>query len=173
MQRIVVDLPDPEGPQITTRSFCAIVMVTSRSTCIVPYHLLTLSSTIAGGAEGSIWWGAPAAASVVALIAIFLSAAACAVQLALETAAVFRHGKAKYEVDDRQRDVDLVTEALPGRVGDRRGARLQQIENADDQHQAGVLEEADEGVNQGWDHHAQRLRQDDQEGLLPVAQPEC
>ena len=60
MQRIMVDLPEPDGPHTTTRSFSATVSDTSRSTCIVPYHLLTLSSTIAGGALvsaicGSSW----------------------------------------------------------------------------------------------------------------------
>ena len=41
MQRIMVDLPLPDGPHTTTRSFSATSIVTSRSTCIVPYHLLT------------------------------------------------------------------------------------------------------------------------------------
>ena len=48
MQRIMVDLPEPDGPHTTTFSFCPTVSDTSRSTCIAPYHLLTLSSTIAG-----------------------------------------------------------------------------------------------------------------------------
>ena len=51
MQRIMVDLPEPDGPQTTTRSFSVTVRETSRRTCIAPYHLLTLSSTIAGGPD--------------------------------------------------------------------------------------------------------------------------
>src|SRR3990172_5263597 len=38
----------------------------------------------------------------------------------------------------------------------------QQVEQADDQHQAGVLEEADEGADDAGDHHLQGLRQDDE-----------
>ncbi len=48
MQRIMVDLPEPDGPQTTTRSPCPTVMLTSRRTCMAPYHLLTLSSRMAG-----------------------------------------------------------------------------------------------------------------------------
>ena len=51
MQRIMVDLPEPEGPQTTTRSPSATLSDTSRSTCNAPNHLLTLSSRIAGGAS--------------------------------------------------------------------------------------------------------------------------
>jgi hypothetical protein len=51
MQRIRVDLPEPDGPQTTTRSPVATCMLTSRRTCSAPNHLLTLSSTIAGGAS--------------------------------------------------------------------------------------------------------------------------
>ena len=54
MQRIIVDLPDPDGPHTTTRSFSFTVNDTSRSTCIAPYHLFTFSSTIAGGPLNSL-----------------------------------------------------------------------------------------------------------------------
>ncbi len=48
MHRIIVDFPEPDGPHTTTRSFCPTLIVTSRSTCIAPYHLFTRSSRIAG-----------------------------------------------------------------------------------------------------------------------------
>ena len=50
MQRIMVDLPEPEGPQTTTRSFSATDMEMSRSTCSEPNHLFTLFMTMIGGA---------------------------------------------------------------------------------------------------------------------------
>src|SRR5262245_40695698 len=47
MQRINVDFPDPEGPQITMRSRCATLRLTSFSTCVAANHLLTpIISTI-------------------------------------------------------------------------------------------------------------------------------
>ena len=69
MQRIMVDLPDPEGPQTTTFSFCPTVSVTSRRTCMAPYHLFTLSSTMAG-----IWLlsGASVVICMAALMAALL-----------------------------------------------------------------------------------------------------
>ncbi len=48
----------------------------------------------------------------------------------------------------------------------------EQVEHADDGDQAGVLEQADEGVDDARDDQLQRLRQDDQPHLLPVAEAE-
>ena len=42
MQRISVDLPEPDGPQITMRSPPTTFRLMSRSTWKSPYHLLTL-----------------------------------------------------------------------------------------------------------------------------------
>src|SRR5580692_3851297 len=108
MQRIMVDLPEPDGPHTTTRSFSAMVSDTSRSTCIAPYHLLTLSSTMAGGALASAKWGRLWAAW---LITKFLSAAVGAGELSLQSAAVFRHGETEDEVDQCEREIDLGWEA--------------------------------------------------------------
>ncbi|MCY1453788.1 hypothetical protein D9M71_708020 [compost metagenome] len=41
MQRMVVDLPDPDGPQRTMRSPCCTVRLISLSTWNWPYHLFT------------------------------------------------------------------------------------------------------------------------------------
>ena len=76
MQRIMVDLPEPDGPQTTTRSPWPTVMLTSRSTCIAPYHLLTLSSTMAGTLD---WPGAGRSIVLAWLMLMpsFVSAARC------------------------------------------------------------------------------------------------
>src|SRR5882672_2911594 len=41
MQRIMVDLPEPDGPQITMRSLFVTRRLMSRSTWKSPYHLCT------------------------------------------------------------------------------------------------------------------------------------
>jgi hypothetical protein len=43
MQRMSVDLPEPDGPQMTMRSPRVTTRSMSRSTWNWPYHLLTLS----------------------------------------------------------------------------------------------------------------------------------
>ena len=85
-------------------------------------------------------------------------------ELALQHLAVARHEEAEDEVDHRGEDVGLDVEALPLRVGERRLGGAEQVEEADDDDQRGVLEHADEGVDQRRDHHRQRLRQHDQPG---------
>ncbi len=57
MQRISVDLPDPDGPQMTMRSPFLTCRSMSRNTWkLLPYHLLTLSKVMMlsrhGGAFG-------------------------------------------------------------------------------------------------------------------------
>src|SRR3712207_640270 len=175
MQRIRVDLPLPEGPHTTTRSPRATESDTSRSTCSAPNHLLTLSIRIAGGASvrAAEATDSPGSRTKLSLMGFGPSSAlAVAVQLRLQVLAVLRHGEAEHEVDGAHRQVDLHAEALPRRLDDGRLARRQQVEDADDEHQRGVLEEADEGVHQRRDHQAQRLGQDDEARLLPVGQAE-
>ncbi len=50
MQRMSVDLPEPDGPQMTMRSPRATVRLTFRSTWNSPYHLLTPIIWMAGRA---------------------------------------------------------------------------------------------------------------------------
>src|SRR5580765_817142 len=47
MQRIIVDLPEPDGPQITMRSPPRTFRLMSRSTWKSPYHLLSSMSSTA------------------------------------------------------------------------------------------------------------------------------
>src|ERR1051326_8508414 len=85
-----------------------------------------------------------------------------AVQLRFQSLAVARHGEAEQEVNHRNDDEHLESERLPRRLEARGLPRGRQIEDADDQAEARVLEEADEGVHQRRNDEAQRLRQDDQ-----------
>src|SRR4051794_34671030 len=53
MQRIRVDLPEPEGPQITIRSAVATARSIARRTCWAPNQALTPRSSTAGGRAGA------------------------------------------------------------------------------------------------------------------------
>ena len=52
MQRIIVDLPEPDGPQITMRSPRSTVRLMSRSTWNSPYHLCMPTISTASCAVG-------------------------------------------------------------------------------------------------------------------------
>ena len=55
MQRMRVDFPEPDGPQITIRSPRCTSRLMSRSTWNVPYHLFMFSIEIAISSETFIW----------------------------------------------------------------------------------------------------------------------
>src|SRR5258707_2892972 len=82
--------------------------------------------------------------------------------LCFETPAVAGHREAEGEIDQRDEYVDFDAERLPRRIDDRGLRGGQEIEDADDQDQAGILEEGDERVHQRRDDVSDRLRQDNQ-----------
>src|SRR6266516_7626414 len=98
------------------------------------------------------------------------SASLVPVQLPLQSLAVARHGEAEYEIDDPDHNVDLQAESLPRRLDDGCLAGRQQIEDADDEDEACILEKPDERIDERRNDEAQRLRQDDKTGLLPVGE---
>ena len=99
-----MDLPEPEGPQTTTRSFSRHASCdTSRSTWSAPNHLFTLSSRMIGGASLSARWRTTCSQGRLAHDPIPRSAPAVAVELALQALAVSRHGEAEDEIDERRR----------------------------------------------------------------------
>src|SRR6185312_7530081 len=159
MQRIIVDLPEPDGPQITMRSPPFTRRSMSRSTWKSPYHLLTLIRSTAIGVFKRLRFSAMATAS---LILRSLSIAVLG-EARFHRARVARHAVAEHEIEGR-------AEGVAGRRGHRRRPfrvdarhfdRVQQIENANDGNERGVLEQADIGVDDVRDGDAQRLRQDD------------
>src|ERR1051325_10508313 len=165
MQRIIVDLPEPEGPQTTTRSPLPTSRLMSVSTWKSPYHLCTWRISMTAP------FAAPASLSAIRASPPRLALPA-AVELTLQHLAVARHEKAEAEVDRGGEHVSLGREALPGGVGQRGVDRAEQVEEADDDDQRGVLEGADEAVDQRRDHHRQGLRQHEQPGAPRIAQPE-
>src|SRR4029453_5279048 len=95
MQRINVDLPDPEGPQMTMRSPLATARSMSRSTWNSPYNLLTFLN-----------------AMMDSLICI-VSAHVAHVEVPLDPLAVARHGKAEQPVDRGNEEVAFQVELPP------------------------------------------------------------
>src|SRR3954453_23051256 len=82
MQRISVDLPEPEGPQITMRSLLATSRLMSRSTWKSPYHLLR-----------------PAILTMGFSVMVIYSAAPVCIQAALDEKRIARHSKTESKVD--------------------------------------------------------------------------
>src|SRR5437762_604895 len=152
MQRIIVDLPEPEGPHTTTFSPRPTTRLMSFSTWNSPYHLWTACISMIDGAGA--WTGMASAALLIAPLPL---TAMAAIQGALEPLAVARHEKTETEIDRRDKDIGFAGEALPIRVGERGVRRIQQVEQADDQHERGVLERADKIVDERRDHHRQGL----------------
>ena len=146
------------SPLATARSM-------SRSTWNSPYHLLTLSNSTMGAIDASAC-ARPSGSSPGG--AAFASAG---VQVPFDPAAVARHREAARRSRWRPRTAGLRGRTCASRR--RRSAsctRAGQVVQADDGDQRGVLEGADEGVDDGRHDDAQRLRQHDLALRLPVAQ---
>src|SRR5712691_10383250 len=127
MQRIIVDLPEPEGPQTTTRSPRFTSKLMSVSTRKSPNHLWTWRISINGVAES----GVSLSAIIDAPCRVRLTPPA-PVELALQHLAVARHEKTEAPIDRRRDDVGFGREALPVRVGQCGICSVEQIEEAND-----------------------------------------
>src|SRR5579859_7090685 len=149
MQRIAVDLPEPDGPQTTTRSPFLTVRLTFFSTWNSPYHLLTSRISMIGAPS----FGAMAASD----IPLKLLAALAFVETDFQPLAVSRHGEASDEIDRTEENVGFAGQTAPIRIDQRHLGRVHQVEQADDRDQRGVLEIADQIADQGRDRKSTRL----------------
>src|ERR1700704_5302741 len=147
MQRISVDLPEPEGPQMTMRSPLWTVRLMSFSTWNWPYHLWTASRLIMTSSEICI---AAVAAGMGASLALV-----SAVKFAFQVLAVARHAETESEIYDRDEGECGVDRSEPVRVAGRGLRHAQQLDLADDQHQCRIHEQADEAVDDARDRNAQ------------------
>lgn len=86
--------------------------------------------------------------------------------------AVFRHGEAKDEEQGRTKDQRLFVKPQPRHVLADGSQHAQDVEQPDDRHQRGILEQADKAADDVGDHVFQRLRHDDQPCRAPIAQPD-
>ena len=109
MQRIMVDLPEPDGPQITIRSPCCNARLMSRSTWNSPYHLFTPIRSTAGSAAPDGW----ACWALLLVPPCGLLNAGRWSRAALRSCGIARHGEAEDQVEQRREDV-------AGGAGDRR-----------------------------------------------------
>src|SRR5512132_3251863 len=99
MQRIIVDFPEPDGPQTTMRSPFFTVRLMFLRTWNWPYHLCTPSRRIITSSEICM-------ATAVLAISLAPLALVARVQLALQILAVSRHAEAERKIpdgDERQR----------------------------------------------------------------------
>src|SRR6056297_658803 len=94
------------------------------------------------------------------------------VEFSFKVLAVSGDAKAEDPETERHKYIALDGNVLPGGIGHRRLNRSKNIEQADDQHQRGVLEQGNEGIHDARNDHLQSLRQDDQPRLAPVPQPQ-
>src|SRR5437867_1836448 len=167
MQRISVDLPEPDGPQITIRSPRATFRSMSRNTWkLLPYHLLTLSKVMMGSDMGSRSWRVLEVGRGWHCLALLAY-----IDLFFDPLAVARHRETEDEVNQCDEEVALQLEGLP--VGVRVDGHVQcarEFVQAHDAHQRGVLENGDEAVDDAGHHHGQRLRQHNLALGLPVRQ---
>src|SRR5262249_33273138 len=92
------------------------------------------------------------------------------VQSALEAAAVAGHAEAADEEDDRREDVALLGEAQPGGILERLIHRTEQVDEADDGDQRGILEQVDDVVDDARHNDTQSLRQCHEQLHLPPSQ---
>src|SRR6185312_14238465 len=152
MQRMRVDLPEPDGPQMTMRSPRATVRSILLSAWKEPYHLLTRSSAMMIGEsaaeDGRFVW----------LMRTLLWPLA-APQLALDALAELRHEEAESEIDQGGEQIDLGKFLAPQGILERRARRVQEIEEADQHDQRGVLEGRDADPDQRRNDQTQGLRQ--------------
>src|SRR3954452_11699863 len=170
MQRIMVDLPDPDGPQITMRSLLVTRRLMSRSTWKSPYHLCTPIRSTATSVLRGVGLR-PGIAAVCGAI-LFSSGSVAGGEPGLDEARITRHAVAEDQIEHRCEDIagGAGYRCYPGWIAARRVDGRQEIEDADDEDERGVLEQADGGVDDVRDGDFQGLRQNDEPHHFPVAQ---
>ena len=117
MQRIIVDLPEPDGPQITSFSPRPTFRLMSRRTWNSPYHLLTPIIPTASEALDPSTFTLTFMKSSLSLSR--LSACRPDTRPSFQEGAVSRDPKAHHEVDRGDEKVGFREGAGPGRIGER------------------------------------------------------
>src|SRR4051794_22925567 len=143
MQRIMVDLPEPDGPQMTMRSRRSTARLMSRSTWNSPYHLCMPTISTASAPFVLV-----AAAASLMITSRWLASVALG-KPRLDAFGVARHAVAEDEIEHGGERVSGRTRRRrrPFRIDARDFDRAQEIEDADDHDQCRVLEQADVGID--------------------------
>src|SRR5690348_15161277 len=128
MQRISVDLPEPDGPQITMRSPLPTARSMSRSTWKSPYHLFR--------------WEMP---TIDFSAMVIPSIAPMRVQPVLDEQRIARHAETECEIDQpgEGKAGERSRRRRPVRVRERGPQRSEKIEQRHDRDQRGILEQRD------------------------------
>src|SRR5437660_5871052 len=154
MQRSSVDLPPPDGPQMTMRSPRMTRRLTSRSAWNSPYHLARPMMSTAISFLVVRIAGAPCGAAGFGGVWVFCSMAlrsarAAGVEPPLGVERVARHGESEHEIDDagKGKAGEQRHRRRPVRIGEGGAHLAKQIEDRHDQHQRGVLEQRDERID--------------------------
>src|SRR5581483_7464151 len=152
MQRIMVDLPEPDGPQMTMRSPPITLRSMSRSTWKSPYHLLTRSSSTATAVLSLV--------GLMRLVSLIASPFLAGGQPRFHGPRIARHAVAERQVEHRRHRVagGRGHRRCPFRIDARHFDGAQEVEDADDEHQCRILEQADIGVDDVRDGDLERLR---------------
>src|SRR5580692_8199885 len=167
MQRSSVDLPPPEGPQMTIRSPRATFRLISRSTWKSPYHLCRpMTSTATSAKRLTVLDWSPLCCMQ------FLLRPPGAGQSFFHASRIARHAIAADKVEECGQGIPGYGNIWrrPFWVGARGLDCAEKIKNADDKNQCRVLEQPDEGIDDVWQRNAQRLRQNDQTHHPPVGE---
>ena len=180
MQRIIVDLPEPDGPQTTMRSPRMTLRLMFLSTWKSPYHLFTSTISIAASVRRHLGADASRPRCRRLVIGLVLPSSPCpsfsaggrcaAGAPCRSSSATCRSRTPRRPARQRHSRSPALFGAAQFGVGEAELDDAEQVEDADDQHQARVLEQADEAVDDARDDDAERLRQDDEPHHLPIAE---
>ena len=167
MQRSSVDLPPPDGPQMTMRSPRATVKID-----VAQHMKIAVPFMQADDLDGQFGrrrrrFGASSGRFSIAIF----QRRSRAGEPRLDVAGVARHAVAADEVEQRGKCIagDAGDRRRPMRIGARRFDGAQKIENADDEDERRILEQPDERIDDIRQRHPQRLRQDDKRHHAPIA----
>src|SRR5690606_642201 len=177
MQRIMVDLPDPDGPQITMRSPFITFRLMSRSTWNSPYHLCMLMISIAASvSETASLPGCEALRELAAATMVFplKLAAVAGFEPAFHEDRIAGHAETEYPVHKGR---EYKTRCRRGRrypvwIGKAAPYRPEQVREPDYVNEARILEHADERIHDARNHKLQRLRHHDKAHHRPIADTE-
>src|SRR5512139_557940 len=159
MQRIMVDLPDPDGPQMTMRSPPPTLRLMSRRTWKSPYHLFKSISSMAVAVLSLP--GLSSCPEFPSAVMRVPSPPVAFGKTSLHGASIARHSVAEDQIKDCGDRVAgrACDRGRPFRIDARHLDRAQEIEDADDENQRRVLEQTDIGVDDVRDRYFHRLRQ--------------
>src|SRR6266545_3306580 len=180
MQRKSVDLPLPDGPQMTMRSPRITLRSTSRSTWNSPNHLLKPTISTATGFRVVRMSGAPSRGFAPRSTSLMNPAGpagsirSAGIEPPLREQRIARHSETDEKIDHSGESEagEKCHGRRPVRVGKGGTQLAEQIEDRDDQHQRCILEQRDERIDDAGNDELERLRQDDETHHAPIAEPE-